>query len=56
VQIGQEMGVYRIKLDQKILAELPIVALNAVQPSGMLNRTLDNIQLTTKKWLAKISF
>ena len=56
VQIGQEIGVYRIKLDQKILAELPIVALNAVQQSSMLHRTLDNIQLTTKKWLAKIPF
>jgi D-alanyl-D-alanine carboxypeptidase (penicillin-binding protein 5/6) len=48
VQQGQRVGVVRVSLDGKPLAEYPAVALEAVPVAGFFGRTWDTIQLWFK--------
>src|SRR5690606_30359231 len=42
---GQEMGQLRLMLDDELLAEVPVVALQAVEQSGFFARLWDGIKL-----------
>lgn len=42
---GQEMGQLRLMLDDELLAEVPVVALDAVEQSGFFARLWDGIKL-----------
>jgi D-alanyl-D-alanine carboxypeptidase (penicillin-binding protein 5/6) len=48
VQQGQRVGVVRVSLEGKPLAEYPAVALEAVPVAGFFGRTWDTIQLWFK--------
>ena len=48
IAAGQQIGTLRIKLADRVLAERPVVALEAVQPAGWLGRTWDTIRLWIK--------
>jgi serine-type D-Ala-D-Ala carboxypeptidase (penicillin-binding protein 5/6) len=46
---GQKIGVVRIKLDDKVIAERPLIAEKAVAEAGFIGRTWDTLQLWVKK-------
>ena len=45
---GQQIGHLQVLVDQKVFAEIPLVALNGVEPSGILGRAWDAIRLWIK--------
>jgi D-alanyl-D-alanine carboxypeptidase (penicillin-binding protein 5/6) len=45
---GQSMGHLQVLLDQKVFAEIPLVALSGVEQSGVLGRAWDAIRLWIK--------
>jgi D-alanyl-D-alanine carboxypeptidase (penicillin-binding protein 5/6) len=45
VRDGQRIGVLALQLDDKVLAERPLVALREVSPGGWLTRAVDNLLL-----------
>ena len=45
---GQQVGTLRVKLDDKVIAEQPLVALDAVEQAGWFGRAWDTIQLWFK--------
>jgi serine-type D-Ala-D-Ala carboxypeptidase (penicillin-binding protein 5/6) len=55
VKLGQPLGNYRIKLDQNVIAEMPLIALNEISEGNIFSRVFDNIKLTTKTWLGKFN-
>jgi serine-type D-Ala-D-Ala carboxypeptidase (penicillin-binding protein 5/6) len=46
---GQKIGVVRIKLDDKVIAERPLLAEKAFAEAGFIGRTWDTLQLWIKK-------
>jgi serine-type D-Ala-D-Ala carboxypeptidase (penicillin-binding protein 5/6) len=46
---GQKIGVVRIKLDDKVIAERPLLAEKAFAEAGFIGRTWDALQLWIKK-------
>jgi serine-type D-Ala-D-Ala carboxypeptidase (penicillin-binding protein 5/6) len=46
---GQKIGVVRIKLDDKVIAERPLIAEKAITEAGFIGRTWDTLQLWVKK-------
>jgi serine-type D-Ala-D-Ala carboxypeptidase (penicillin-binding protein 5/6) len=46
---GQKIGVVRIKLDDKVIAERPLLAEKAFAEAGFIGRTWDTLQLWVKK-------
>jgi serine-type D-Ala-D-Ala carboxypeptidase (penicillin-binding protein 5/6) len=46
---GQKIGVVRIKLDDKVIAERPLLADKAVSEAGIFGRAWDTLQLWIKK-------
>jgi serine-type D-Ala-D-Ala carboxypeptidase (penicillin-binding protein 5/6) len=46
---GQKIGVVRIKLDDKVIAERPLLADKAVAEAGIFGRAWDTLQLWIKK-------
>ncbi len=46
---GQKIGVVRIKLDDKVIAERPLLAEKAFAEAGFFGRTWDSLQLWIKK-------
>jgi serine-type D-Ala-D-Ala carboxypeptidase (penicillin-binding protein 5/6) len=46
---GQKIGVVRIKLDDKVIAERPLLAEKTVAEAGFFGRTWDTLQLWIKK-------
>jgi serine-type D-Ala-D-Ala carboxypeptidase (penicillin-binding protein 5/6) len=47
--VGQKIGVVRIKLDDKVIAERPLIAEKAITEAGFIGRTWDTLQLWVKK-------
>jgi serine-type D-Ala-D-Ala carboxypeptidase (penicillin-binding protein 5/6) len=47
--VGQKIGTVRIKLDDKVIAERPLVAEKAVLEAGIVGRLIDTVQLWIKK-------
>ncbi|NBX54809.1 MAG: D-alanyl-D-alanine carboxypeptidase [Betaproteobacteria bacterium] len=45
---GQPIGHLQVLIDQKVFVEIPLVALNSVEPSGILGRAWDAIRLWIK--------
>jgi D-alanyl-D-alanine carboxypeptidase (penicillin-binding protein 5/6) len=45
IEVGQALGTLTIMLDDKQLAEVPVVALHAVEQAGFFARLVDNIKL-----------
>lgn len=45
VQTGQALGKIVLRLDDKLLAEYPLVALKDVRVGGVVEQTIDNLQL-----------
>jgi D-alanyl-D-alanine carboxypeptidase (penicillin-binding protein 5/6) len=45
VRHGQRLGVVTLQLDDKALAEYPLVALKEIGSGGLVQRTIDNVQL-----------
>ncbi len=45
---GQQIGHLQVLIDQKVFTEIPLVALNGVEPSGILGRAWDAIRLWIK--------
>jgi len=45
---GQSIGQLQVLLDQKVYAEIPLVALAGVEQSGVLGRAWDAIRLWIK--------
>lgn len=45
---GQKIGQLRVKLGDRVLAERPLVALDAVEPGGFFSRSWDSLRLMTK--------
>jgi serine-type D-Ala-D-Ala carboxypeptidase (penicillin-binding protein 5/6) len=46
---GQKIGIVRIKLDDKVIAERPLLAEKAMPEAGFIGRTWDTLQLWVKK-------
>ena len=46
---GQRIGMLRVRVDDKVLLERPLVALGAVEPAGWLGRTWDGLRLMLAK-------
>ncbi|MFP5406208.1 MAG: D-alanyl-D-alanine carboxypeptidase, partial [Gammaproteobacteria bacterium] len=46
---GARIGTLRVKLDDKVIAERPLVALEAVEPAGWFGRTWDSLRLMFAK-------
>jgi D-alanyl-D-alanine carboxypeptidase (penicillin-binding protein 5/6) len=42
---GQTLGTLRVRLDDKVIAEQPLIALEAVAPAGWVRRSWDTIRL-----------
>ena len=49
IAAGQKIGTVRIKLDDKVIAERPLVAEKAIDEAGFFGRLWDTIQLWFKK-------
>jgi serine-type D-Ala-D-Ala carboxypeptidase (penicillin-binding protein 5/6) len=47
--VGQKIGTVRIKLDDKVIAERPLVAEKAVLEAGIVGRLIDTVKLWIKK-------
>jgi serine-type D-Ala-D-Ala carboxypeptidase (penicillin-binding protein 5/6) len=47
--LGQKIGVVRVKLDDKVIAERPLLAESAVEQAGIFGRLWDTVQLWVKK-------
>ncbi|MFT7528750.1 MAG: D-alanyl-D-alanine carboxypeptidase (penicillin-binding protein 5/6) [Arenicella sp.] len=47
IAVGQAMGVARLSLDGKSLAEVPIIAMSTINTSGLWKRVTDSVRL---KW------
>jgi len=47
---GQRVGTLRISFDEKLYAEYPLVALEAVGPAGLLGRGWDTLRLWIKRF------
>lgn len=47
--VGQKIGVVRVKLDDKIIAERPLLAEKPVEQAGIFGRLWDTVQLWVKK-------
>jgi serine-type D-Ala-D-Ala carboxypeptidase (penicillin-binding protein 5/6) len=45
LRLGQRLGVLTLRLDGEIYAEYPLVALKEVRPAGLVERTIDDLQL-----------
>ena len=45
---GQKLGVLRVTLDGKAIAETPVIALEPVPVAGMFGRTWDTLRLWLK--------
>lgn len=45
IDVGQKLGVLTITLDDKVVTEVPVVALEAVEEAGFFARMLDGIKL-----------
>ena len=41
---GQELGLLKVKLEDKLIAELPIVAIQPVEQAGIISRTTDKLK------------
>jgi len=41
---GQELGMLKVKLEDKLIAELPIVAIQPIEQAGFLSRTTDKLK------------
>jgi D-alanyl-D-alanine carboxypeptidase (penicillin-binding protein 5/6) len=48
IAVGQKVGVIRLNLDGKVIREVPLVALEAVDQAGVFGRALDTIRLWFK--------
>ena len=48
IALGQRVGTLRVTLDGKPLGEYPLLALEAVEPAGMLTRAWDTLRLWLK--------
>ncbi len=46
---GQKIGTLRVKLDDKVLLERPMLALVAVEPAGWIGRTWDGLRMMLAK-------
>ncbi len=46
---GQRIGTLRVKLEDKVIAERPLVALAAVEPAGWFGRSWDSLRLMFAK-------
>ena len=44
VEQGQELGVMKVMLESKVLAELPIIATKPVERGGFFSRTTDKFK------------
>ena len=42
---GQRIGTLRVKLDDQLISEHPLVAIEAVPPAGLLGRAWDTLRL-----------
>jgi serine-type D-Ala-D-Ala carboxypeptidase (penicillin-binding protein 5/6) len=49
IAAGQKIGVVRVKLDDKVITERPLVAEKAVEQAGIFGRLWDTVQLWVKK-------
>jgi serine-type D-Ala-D-Ala carboxypeptidase (penicillin-binding protein 5/6) len=47
--IGQKIGIVRVKLDDKVIAERPLLAEKAVEQAGIFGRAWDTVQLWVNK-------
>jgi len=45
VKQGQKLGVLALKLEEQVLGEYPLVALQEIAPGGLFQRTLDSVRL-----------
>jgi len=45
---GQRIGTLRVKVDDRVIAEHPLVAIEAVPQAGLLGRAWDTIRLWFK--------
>ena len=45
VRVGEPLGRLTLQLDDNVFGEYPLVALKAVDAGGMVERTLDHLQL-----------
>lgn len=45
VRPGQRLGMLTLQLDNRVYAQYPLVALKEIQPGGLVQRAIDNIQL-----------
>jgi D-alanyl-D-alanine carboxypeptidase (penicillin-binding protein 5/6) len=48
VEKGQRIGTLRVRLDDKVIAEHPLVALEPVAPAGWFGRAWDTMRLWFK--------
>jgi len=48
ITAGQQIGTLRVRLGTSILAERPVVALEAVEPAGFFARAWDTMRLWIK--------
>ncbi|RPH67731.1 MAG: D-alanyl-D-alanine carboxypeptidase, partial [Burkholderiales bacterium] len=46
---GQRIGTLRVKIDDRLLVERPLVALSGVEPAGWFGRTWDGIRMMLSK-------
>lgn len=46
---GQRIGTLRVKIDDKVLVERPLLALAAVEPAGWFGRTWDGLRMMLSK-------
>ena len=47
--LGDRIGTLRVKLDEQVIAERPLVALKPVEPAGWFGRTWDSLQMMFAK-------
>ena len=53
IEVGQVMGLARLSLDGKSLAEVPIIAMSTINSSGLWKRVTDSVSLKWHEFRAK---
>lgn len=53
ITVGQAMGVARLSLDVKFLAEVPIIAMSTINASGLWTRVTDGVSLKWREFREK---
>lgn len=53
IGLGQAMGIASVRLDQQLIAEIPLVSMSAIDSGGWWKRMIDSIELRLRQLSSK---